>query len=272
MPLRNQAALDELLRQLYDPRSTNFHKFLTPAEFTARFGPTEQDYQAVMKFAETNGLTVAGTHPNRVVLDVEGSASNVEQAFQITLRTYRHPTEARDFFAPDTEPSVPANLSVVTVEGLSDYRLPKPLLHKIDPLKIQPLGGSGPGGYYAGNDFRNAYAPGTTLNGAGQSVGLLEFSSYYKVDITNYENTIGLTNYVPLNNVVIGSRAPSTANNDEVALDIEMAIAMAPGLSQVIVYETRSSRQLHLEPHGQRQSCQAIEFLLDLERRTEHDD
>jgi subtilase family serine protease len=241
LPLRNQAALDELLRQLYNPDSTNFHKFLTPPEFTARFGPTEQDYQAVVKFAETAGLTVAGTHPNRVVLDVEGSASNVEQAFRLTLRTYRHPTEARNFFAPDAEPSVPSNLSVVTIEGLSDYGLPKPMLHKTDPLTIHPLGGSGPGGNYAGNDFRNAYAPGTTLNGAGQSVGLLEFSSYYMVDITNYEKTIGLNRFVPLKNVVVGSRAPGTANNAEVALDIEVAIAMAPGLSQVIVYEARSS-------------------------------
>ena len=240
LPLRNQAALDELLRQLYDPGSPNFHKFLTQPEFTARFGPTEQDYQAVRQFAEANGLTIAGTHPNRAVLDVEGSASNVEQAFQVTLRTYRHPTEARDFFAPDAEPSAPINLSVVTVEGLSDYRLPKPLLHKIDPLKIRALGGSGPGGYYAGNDFRNAYAPGTALDGAGQSVGLLEFSSYYMADVTNYENTIGLNRYVPLKNVLIGSRTPGTANNDEVALDIEMVIAMAPGLSQVIVYEARS--------------------------------
>ena len=111
LPLRNEAALNELLRQLYDPGSTNFHKFLTPPEFTARFGPTETDYQAVVNFAEASGLTVAGTHPNRVVLDVTGSVSNVERAFQVTLRTYRHPTEARDFFAPDTEPSVPADLS-----------------------------------------------------------------------------------------------------------------------------------------------------------------
>jgi hypothetical protein len=43
-----------------------------------------------------------------------------------------------------------------------------------------------------------------------------------------------------VNNVVIGHPAPTTANNDEVALDIEVAIAMAPGLSQVIVYEIRS--------------------------------
>ena len=74
LPLRNQAALGELLLQLYDPHSTNFHKFLTPPEFAARFGPTEQDYQAVIGFAEANGLVVAGRHPNRVVLDVEGSA------------------------------------------------------------------------------------------------------------------------------------------------------------------------------------------------------
>ncbi len=241
LPLRNEGELNELLRQLYDPASPDFHKFITPSEFAARFGPAEPDYQAVMKFAEANGLAIVGTHPNRVVLDVAGSVSNVERAFQITLRTYRHPTEARNFFAPDTEPSVPADLSVVTVEGLSDYEVPKPLLHRIDPLKARPLGGSGPGGFYAGNDFRNAYAPGTALNGAGQRVGLLEFSAYFMVDITNYEKTIGLTSYVPLKNVVIGSRAPSAGNNDEVALDNEMAIAMAPGLSQVIVYETRSS-------------------------------
>src|ERR1035437_8807108 len=67
-PLRTQAALDELLEQIYNPQSTNFHKFLKPDEFTARFGPTEQDYQAVIRFAEANGLTVVGKHPNRVVL------------------------------------------------------------------------------------------------------------------------------------------------------------------------------------------------------------
>ncbi len=242
LPLRNRAGLEELLRQLYDPRSTNFHKYLVPKEFAARFGPTEQDYQAVIQFAETNGLTVTSTHGNRVVLDVAGSVSNVEQAFHITLRTYRHPTEARDFFAPDTEPSVPANLPVADIEGLNDYSPPRPLSHRVDALKVRPLGfnGSGTNGEYAGKDFRNAYAPGTALNGAGQSVGLLEFSSYYPVDITNYENIIGLTQYVPLTNVVLSGGTPSKTYNGEVALDIELSIAMAPGLSRVIVYEESS--------------------------------
>ena len=148
LPLRNEAALDELLRQLYDPGSANFHKFITPQEFTERFGPAEQDYQAVIHFAEANGLTVAGTHPNRVVLDVEGSVSDIERAFQITLRTFRHPTEPRDFFAPDTEPSVPADLRVVDVWGLSDFAPPHPLSHPARlPQGKPPLSGSGPSGY-----------------------------------------------------------------------------------------------------------------------------
>ena len=196
LPLRNQAALDELLRELYDPQSTNYHKFLTTPEFTARFGPTEPDYQAVIQFAQASGLTVAGTHPNRLVLDVAGSASNVEQAFHVTLRTYRHPTEARDFFAPDTEPTVDAALPVADIQGLSDFSRPHPRLHRMDAAAVanaRPQNGSAPdsSGAYFGNDFPNAYVPGTTLTGAGQSVGLFEADGLYASDIAAYATSGG---------------------------------------------------------------------------------
>lgn len=247
LPLRNQAGLDELLDQIYNPQSTNFHKFLKPDEFTARFGPTEQDYQAVMRFAEANGLTVVGKHPNRVVLDVRGGVSNIEQAFNITLRTYQHPMEARECFAPDTEPSVPANLPVVDMWGLSDYGPPKPLAHKVDPLRIAPLNynGSGAGGAYQGSDFRNAYAPGASLVGAGQIAAVAEFDGYYANDITSYESQCGYTN-VPLQNVLLDSVSGTPGYSGvanavaEVSLDIELVIAMAPGLSKLMVYEGSS--------------------------------
>jgi subtilase family serine protease len=81
-----------------------------------------------------------------------------------------------------------------------------------------------------------------SLNGSGQVVGLFEFGGYFAVDIARYENQAGLPN-VPVVNVLIDgfngvptSRRPGS-NNEEVALDIEMAISMAPGLSQVLVYE-----------------------------------
>ncbi len=247
LPLRNQAALDVLLGRIYDPKSPDFHKFLTSEEFTARFGPTEPDYQAVITFAEANGLRVEGKHPNRVVLDVRGSVASVERAFKVTLRTYRHPTEARDFFAPDTGPTPPANLPVADMWGLSDYGPPKPLAHKIDPLKIRPLNynGSGPNGAYQGGDFRNAYVPGTSLTGSGQVAAVAEFDGYYAADIAGYESKAGYA-AVPLQNVLLDgvSGAPGYSGVSgavsEVSLDLEMIIAMAPGLSKLIVYEGNS--------------------------------
>src|SRR5579859_5450747 len=72
LPLHHQAELDDLLHQLYDPGSTNFHKFLSCSEFTTRFGPTEKEYQDVRRFLENQGFEVVRTHPNRLVMDVRG--------------------------------------------------------------------------------------------------------------------------------------------------------------------------------------------------------
>ena len=236
--LRDQDALNQLMRDLYDPASPVFHKYLTPKQFARQFGPTEEEYQAVKDYARSNGLVVTGTHASRLVLEVAGGAADIERAFQVRLRTYRHPTENRIFYAPEAEPSVPTNLPVADLWGLSDYGRPRSLLHRMDLAKATPFSGSGSDGLYLAKDLRNAYVPGSVLTGAGQTVGLLEFDGYNKSDITNYENIAGLTNRVALNNELLqGDSGAAGSDNDEVCLDIEMAIAMAPGLAQVIVYE-----------------------------------
>src|SRR5579859_4053461 len=89
LPLRNRAALSNLLEQIYDPASTNFHHYLNPEQFAQQFGPTESDYWAVTEFARTNGLTVTQTYSNRSLLDVTGSVANIEKAFHIKLFVYR---------------------------------------------------------------------------------------------------------------------------------------------------------------------------------------
>ena len=106
LPWRNAAALTNLLRDLYDPASQQYHHFLTPEEFAQRFGPSQADYESVSAFARAHGLTVRATHPNRMLLDVRGSAGNIEEALHVNLRSYKHPTENRNFFAPDAAPSV----------------------------------------------------------------------------------------------------------------------------------------------------------------------
>ena len=248
LPLRNQAALTDLIQQLYDPASPNYHQYLTPKQFTEQFGPTEQDYQAVKDFARTNGLTVTATYGNRLLLDVAGPAAAVEKAFHVTLHTYRHPTEARDFFAPDTEPTVDAALPVADIQGLSDYSKPHPKLHRMEAAVVAnavPQNGSAPdgSGSYFGNDFRNAYVPGTTLTGAGQMVGLLEFDGFYSSDIAAYAAAAGngRSNIVIQTVLLDGyNGVPTTganSGNGEVSLDIEMAMSMAPGLAKIVVYE-----------------------------------
>jgi hypothetical protein len=244
LPLRNRQGLAHLLQQLYDPASPNFHHFLTTAQFTELFGPTEQDYQKVMDYVARAGLKVTGRHPNRLLLDVSGSAADIERVFQVKMRFYQHPLEVRTFFAPDVEPSVEAGLPVLDINGLNNFATPHPMSLRasaIHPaLEPAPAAGSGPGNTYIGNDLRAAYVPNVSLDGTGQSVGLFELDGYYATDITSYEQLARLPN-VPLTNVSINgfNGAPDDNANEvaEVSLDIEMAISMAPHLSNVLVYE-----------------------------------
>ena len=244
LPLRNRAELTNLLAQLYDPASTNFHRYLTPQEFAQRFGPTEEDYQSVIRFAHTHGLVVIGTHPNRTLVDVRGSAGDLERTFHVKMNVYQHPTENRTFFAPNVEPSIDLATPLLAISGLDNFVVPHPCLKTLPLPAPAPAGGgkaqltgSGPGGYYLGNDFRHAYVPGSPLTGAGQSVGLFELDGYYPADVTAYESLAGLPN-VPISVVLLDNFSGSPGNgNNEVSLDIDMCISMAPGLSNVIVYE-----------------------------------
>ena len=237
LPLRNQEALARLLKDLYNPASPVFHHYLSPAEFTSRFGPTTRDYARVTAFAAANQLTITATSSNRMLLAVNGATADVERAFHVRLKTYRHPREARSFFAPDTEPTVDGSVPVQDVSGLSDYVRPHPCLHFQKRTSATPQAGSAPGGGYLGGDFRQAYVPGTTLVGTGQTVGLFQLDGYDPADIAAYASLAGMTN-VPLQNVLLdGVDGTPGGNNDEVCLDIEMAMSMAPGLAQIMVYE-----------------------------------
>jgi subtilase family serine protease len=181
---------------------------------------------------------VTRTHPNRTLLDVKASVREIEQAFHVRMALYQHPTENRSFFAPDREPSVEPEVPLLSISGLDNAVLPRPASLSERPLgSATPESGSGPAGYYWGYDFRNAYAPGVELTGAGQAVGLFELASYFTNDITAYEAKTQLPG-VPVTNILVDdyTNAPGYGTL-EVSLDIEMAIAMAPGLSQVLVYE-----------------------------------
>jgi len=145
LPHQNQPALDDFLKEVYDHSSPSFRKFLTVDEFAARFAPSQEDYDSLIQFAKSNGLTVVKTSRNRTNLDVTGTVADIEKALHVTMGVYQHPTEARTFFAPDREPTTETSMQLWAIGGLDTYSRPKPAFTKLqESVKSNATTGSGP--------------------------------------------------------------------------------------------------------------------------------
>jgi len=238
LPLRNRQDLDLFLQQVCDPRSPSYRRYLSASEFAERFGPTQGDYDKLMEFLQANGLAISGTHPNRMILDVTGPVSAIDQTLHINMTVWEHPARGR-FFAPDRDPWLDIDVAVLDIAGLDNFVLPRPMDVKAAPLaSARPMvAGSGPGGLFIGGDFRAAYAPGVSLTGAGQTVGLFELDGFYAADVQANFQHAGLPP-VPVETVLLDgvNGSPVGSGNMEVILDIMMAAYMAPG-ANIMVYE-----------------------------------
>ncbi|MGD0814313.1 MAG: protease pro-enzyme activation domain-containing protein [Verrucomicrobiota bacterium] len=80
LPLSKPAELETFLRQIYNPASSNFHHYVTSQQFTDRFGPTSDDYQKVIAFAERSGFAISVKHAGRMVLEASASSADVVDA------------------------------------------------------------------------------------------------------------------------------------------------------------------------------------------------
>jgi kumamolisin len=255
LPLRDQAGLDRLLSEIYDPNSPSYHHYLTVPEFTAQFGPSEGDYDAVVRYAKANGFTVIGGSRDGMNVEIKGSVSAVQAAFHVNMHTYQHPTEGRVFYAPDREPTVSLPFNLWHISGLDNYSLPHPLLvkksdyakaHGISPDKVvaHATTGSGPSASFLGSDMRGAYYGGSALTGAGQNLGLFEFVGTDLADLNTYFKNAGQTNNVPVSVIstdgtstsCVDSRAGGNCDDTEQTLDMTQALGMAPGLSSLVMY------------------------------------
>src|ERR1700723_3103528 len=243
LPLRNQGQLTNLLKRLYDPSSTDYRHFLTVAQFTQEFGPTKQDYQAVVKFARSKGFSVTHTPANRLLVHMDGTVSQINKAFHVAMTTYHHPTENRTFYSPDREPSLDLSVPVSHIAGMNNFSLPRAKFKRAPANFRSNSTGSGPSGAYLGGYMRAAYYGGTALTGSGQPVGLLEFEGYNMSDVT--ASFAGQPNGVPIQNVLLdGASAGSDGDDGEQVLDIVQAASMAPGMSQVRVYIAPGNSQI----------------------------
>jgi kumamolisin len=254
LPLRDRPGLQGFIREQYDPASPHFHQFLTPQEVTARFGPSQADWDALVAFAKASGFEIIGGTRDGRDLQLSGTVANIEKAFHVTLGVYQDPTEDRTFFAIDREPTVDLPFQLWHITGLDNDSKPHPLYvkksdyakaHGINPDKIvsNATTGSGPDASFLGSDMRAAYYEGTALTGTGQNIALFEFAGTDLADLTAYYENAGQTE--PYTPTLISTGGYSTnclysghnpCDDGEQNLDMTQAMGMAPGSTMLYMY------------------------------------
>lgn len=131
----NMAEEEQFLKDLQDKQSPQFHHFLTAEQWNERFAPSAASEQAVVDWAQAQGLTVTNRYSNRLLVDVEGSTAAIEKALNVTINNYQ--LETKSFFSSDRDPSIPATLSniVHSVGGLNSLQV----LHPANKTTQEPV-------------------------------------------------------------------------------------------------------------------------------------
>jgi len=256
LSLRNQGQLNALLQSLYNPSSSNYHQYLTQDEFAQRFGPTTAQRQAVIDYLIRQGFTVTQDYPDLV--DFNGSISQAERVFGVTINDYRGP-DGRVFYSNSNVPKLPAFLaSVVTsISGLDDTnRFSHPPIPGRNTSAINPSAGSNCPTVGQSGGSQVAYIPAqlakaynydglhsSGLQGQGQTVGVFELDGYSLSDVKTYTQCFGGRN-VPIQNAILdGFNGQPGAGAIEVELDMEVILSQAPNLTKLIVYEAPNTTQ-----------------------------
>jgi subtilase family serine protease len=247
LALRHQPELEDFLQHVYDPASSSYRQFVTVPQFTERFGPSREDYDAVLAFAKASGFIVVGGSQDSFDVQLKGTVANINKAFHVTMGLYQHPTENRTFYAVDREPTVNLPFQLWHITGLDNYSIPRPaLVHRNLKVKSNASTGSCPQQSFCGSDMRAAYYEGTALTGAGQNIGLLEFAGFDIADVNTYYQNAGQTRSFAVTGIStdgssVNCLASQGCDDTEQTLDITQAGGMAPGVTTVYVYVSDNS-------------------------------
>ncbi|MFD0279001.1 protease pro-enzyme activation domain-containing protein [Kitasatospora sp. NPDC127111] len=247
LKLRNTAELDRFLAAIATPGTPEYGRYLTPQQFTERFGPTQAAVEQVKTYLTAQGLAVSGVSDNRQVVNAHGTAEQIAKAFGTHESAYLDPQQQRTFFANDAAASVPADLADVVqgISGLNNHtvrttRNVKPTTPPAAPNATAATpSGFGPAQYDGAYNLDKTGADGT-----GVTVALWEFDGYSANNLKTYDSQYGLTGPAVSTVSVDGANYDSAPGQGqgEVELDSEIVRGVAPKATQ-LVYEAPNSDQ-----------------------------
>jgi subtilase family serine protease len=270
LPINSQANLTKLIAEQQDHNSGMYHKWLTVDQFADQFSPSKADYAKVVAYLMAQGFAIEFQHANRLAVSFTGNTEQIERAFHVTMNNYKHPTEDRTFYAPDSEPTLTGlNVPVLLIAGLDNYVIPHPMLknrgqmHHATPTP-QPVTnsvishanppvscygppysvdvGNGACNTYTPANMRTAYYGSGSLNGTGQQIGILGFGGFFPADLTGFA-AVDNNATVPTVNFLLGAACTASCSDGEQMLDVLWSAGMAPGITNINFF-TNSSNDL----------------------------
>ena len=235
LKVNDQTALKSFVDHVSSPSDLLYGRFLSQSEFTSLFAPSQSDYDSVAQTLTQLGFQVTAKHPNRLLIEVQAPVATVEAALQTEIHQYQD-KNGKLAHAPTLEPVVDAQLAakIQGIVGLSSFTSRHKHIRHVKPQDTDPVGFTPPG-------IRQAYGlTNMTQTGAGQTVALVEFDGFLMSDITAFAAQYGLGTPNVQTVLIDGfNGVPSTGSDsgsDEVTLDIEMIMALAPQ-AKIVVYE-----------------------------------
>jgi hypothetical protein len=240
-----QASLQRLIESQHQKGSPDYHNWLTPEQFAANFGPSDEDLAKVEGWLQSHGLNPTGVAKGRQWIEFSGTVSQVNGAFRTSIHQFE--SNGQKYISNSSDVSIPAALTSVVggVLSLNSFRA-QPAHTKVTSVKRNDQGkfvpvdpqftttdSNGNAYYLAPGDFQKIYnvAPLLTkhVDGTGISIAIVGRTDIYLADVQTFRQAFGLPQNDP-NFIVNGPDPgmPSFNDLEEASLDVEWAGAIAP--------------------------------------------
>ena len=135
----NKAGFDELVRQMYDPASPNFHHWLTPKQYQEQFAPSAADMAIVKKHLAANNLRVVRTDPFNHAVTATGTVRDIQRATGMQINRMRINGQEHRVGSGQLAISGKAGKLVYEVQGLTDIKFQNYAKRATDPDTGKPF-------------------------------------------------------------------------------------------------------------------------------------
>ncbi len=236
--------LDQLLKAQQDRRSPQYHQFLTPEQYAARFGLDSRDIDRVVRWLENAGFVNPQVARSKTWISFSGTAAEAEAAFHVSM--HRYSLNGETHYANAGDPQLPKALEGIVegVRGFHNFAM-KPFARRPRPNFTSSSDGSH---YLAPDDWTTIYDVkplyGAGIDGTGVKIAVVGQSDVSLTDIRAFRAAAGLTVKDPTVIVPPGSLDPGiqSGSGNEIESDLDLEWAGAIARNADILFITASAK------------------------------